>query len=181
MSLLVIDETRSKIDRISTDEWRVIRVLRLLDSLANEEVFTTLAEKVAGMLTASEKLETNHDERIDDYLAEAANQAIPVDDILGLLIDHGRIDDRRGSAAIALMIQTADHLDNVASALVSAYRELVEDHPVHMRIHDLYPDLEPREAEAAFHDAMRGVIHMWRDNFIGSLEEAVAEFRKQKV
>jgi hypothetical protein len=180
LSILVIDETRSKIDRISTDEWRVIRVLRLLDSAANGEVFSALANKVAGMLEANEKIEANREERIDNCLAEAADRAIPVDDIFGLLVDHGRIDDWRGAEAIPLMIQTSDDLDDVASAFVSAYRELVDDHPAYMRIHDLYPDLEPREAESAFHDTMLGIVHEWRENFIERLEEAVAQFRQRE-
>ena len=181
MSLLVIDETRSKVGRISTDEWRVVRLLRLLDSGENQEVFGALCRKVAAVLTANDRHATDQDAENDDYLVEMANRAIPSgDDILGLLIDHGSIDDLRGSEALEVMTRSSDTIDEVAGGLFGAYSMLVDENPAFYRIPALYKDLEPEEAEAAFHDAMMGVVHEWRERFIERLEQAVAQFRQQQ-
>ena len=178
MSLLLINDVQRTVENISENEWRVIRMLRLLPNDRSDDLQSYLCEQIADQLTqtkaAADETELDRDDRISDYLSDAIYQARPVgySDFFDILIDYDRLSDMGN---LELMIGSQATINDAAGALYFAYSDLVDAYPAYSAYSSMDSDSEAVEASLG---EMESVVCEWQRRFMIHLEKEAADYRK---
>ena len=182
MPLLLINDVQRTVENISDNEWRVIRMLRLLHNGVSDDLQFSLCELIADQLTqikaAADETEMDRSDRISDYPSDAIYQARPVgyNDFFDILIDYDRLYDM---GTLELMIGSQATVNDAAGTLYFAYSDLVNADPAYSDFSGNYPGMDSaNEAVEAFQGNMESVVYEWQRRFMIHLEKETADYRE---
>jgi len=172
-----------KPNELSSDEWRLVRLFRCLDTAARSEV---LRETAARLLTErsldpyihlSKDPELSATEEIAEDLEERLKRAMPYDSYLAGLRDYDFdfVEVALDGDIVKLLLGTSDNDDWAADSLVYAYidgaNQLALPLPADF-------DVTPDEMRNDLKQQALKFIRSWREQIVEILEKAI-ETRKR--
>ena len=163
------------------DEERLIRLFRLLDSSARENILVSVTDQVAESLTRTSdqttETEDEREERVKDFLTDQVSSATPYDDFLSTLADYVDLNDVFSDGKVQMVVGESRQDFETADALMDSYTAISYDHPHLVGTDEFFGGDSLEESNEYLRGWLVGVFQEWRFRFIDGLEEVETKRR----